>query len=507
MHRETQRVRPFVHAAVLRGMTFDAARYDSFIALQDKLHHNIARKRTLVAIGTYDLSKLSPPFTYEARAPEDIRFQPLGCDGEMDGHEIMEYFRTDVRGKHIKPYTDIIADSDVYPVIYDSEGTVLSLPPLINGESSKITLETRDVLIETTSTDKRKAEIVLNTMVCLFSQYAAEPFTVEQVEVTYEHDGSSYVSPDLSTRDAAAPLDDINVMLGTELSGEEIVKLLQRMMLPSSVSEDGKSVVVAVPPTRSDILHARDVVEDVAIAYGYNNITKRVASVVCEGYQLPLNKLSDKLRMEMAAGMYTESLTMGLCSKADVYDKLRRADDGRAVVLRNPKTADFQVARTTLLPGLLKTLAHNKAVPRADGLRVFEVSDVLMLDDSTDVGSRNERHLCAVYTGPTDGFALTHGLADRLMAVLAVAPRHLEGGADGGKEEELPPYTYSIAAGDDPAFFAGRCVDIFFYRDGDEEGVKVGSFGTIHPEVLSNFDLDYPASALELNVQAFLDVV
>lgn len=58
-------IRPFVVAAVLRGVTFDGARYDSFIELQDRLHQNLCRKRTLVAIGTHDLDTLTPPFTYE----------------------------------------------------------------------------------------------------------------------------------------------------------------------------------------------------------------------------------------------------------------------------------------------------------------------------------------------------------------------------------------------------------------------------------------------------------
>ena len=70
MKAETLMVRPFVVCAVLRGVTFDTDRYNSFIDLQDKLHQNICRKRTLVAIGTHDLDLLQGPFTYEALPPE-----------------------------------------------------------------------------------------------------------------------------------------------------------------------------------------------------------------------------------------------------------------------------------------------------------------------------------------------------------------------------------------------------------------------------------------------------
>ena len=80
----------------------------------------------------------------------------------------------------------VLQDSPVYPVIYDANGVVMSLPPLINGEHSKISLKTRNVFIEVTAVDKTKAHIVLDTIVALFSEYCEKPFEVEMVEVEYE---------------------------------------------------------------------------------------------------------------------------------------------------------------------------------------------------------------------------------------------------------------------------------------------------------------------------------
>jgi phenylalanyl-tRNA synthetase beta chain len=111
---ETLLVRPFVVCAVLRNVTFDAARYNSFIDLQDKLHQNICRKRSLVAIGTHDLDKVHGPFTYEALPPEvccrvaalsrgthsscvamqDIRFVPLKQEREFNAAELLEFYKT-----------------------------------------------------------------------------------------------------------------------------------------------------------------------------------------------------------------------------------------------------------------------------------------------------------------------------------------------------------------------------------------------------------------------------
>lgn len=127
-------VRPFVVCAVLRDVTFTAANYNSFIDLQDKLHQNICRKRSLVAIGTHDLDKIKGPFTYEALPPQarrlqlpavqsavrcqgaaagqpkpgcasphhpislrlsqEIKFVPLKQEKAFDGAELMEFYKT-----------------------------------------------------------------------------------------------------------------------------------------------------------------------------------------------------------------------------------------------------------------------------------------------------------------------------------------------------------------------------------------------------------------------------
>ena len=78
----------------------------------------------------------------------------------------------------------------------------------------------------------------------------------------------------------------------------------------------------------------------------------------------------------------------------------------------------MQVARTSLLPGLLKTLAANKKMPLP--LKLFEVSDVVLLDSSSECGARNERRLCAVYCNKTSGFEVVHGLLDRVMQLLGI---------------------------------------------------------------------------------------
>ncbi|OAD01771.1 DNA-binding transcription regulator, partial [Mucor lusitanicus CBS 277.49] len=111
----TQKIRPYIVGAVLRNITFTAENYASFIDLQDKLHNNICRKRTLASMGTHDLDTIQGPFTYEALPHKDIKFVPLNKETEVDGDELMEMYAED---KHLGKFLHIIRDSPVYPVVF-----------------------------------------------------------------------------------------------------------------------------------------------------------------------------------------------------------------------------------------------------------------------------------------------------------------------------------------------------------------------------------------------------
>merc|ERR1719309_1560686 len=473
-------VRPFVIGAVLRGVTFTKERYDSFIDLQDKLHQNLARKRTLASVGTHDLDTIKGPFKYMAKPPKDIKFVPLNQTKEFTSAELMDLYSTD---SHLKAYLPIIRDSPVYPVIYDSKDVVLSLPPIINGEHSKITLKTKNVLIECTCTDLTKGKIVLDTLVTMFSQYCSKPFTIEPVETV--SNGKSNVYPTLKYRTETFSAEAVNGLVGVQQSPEQIAKLLSKMCLESTVNKDN-SISVTIPPTRHDVIHPCDIYEDVAIAYGYNNIVKTTPQTLTVAQQLPINKLTDQLRESVAQSGFTEALTFSLCSRDDVGAKMRKTIESiPAVHISNPKTLEFQVARTALLPGLLKTLQANRNLPIP--IKLFEISDVVLKDLGTEVGARNERHLAAVFYNKNPGFEIIHGLLDRLMQLLEVPPVQ-SGSSDG----------YFLRQGEDPTFFPGRAADIVAY------GQVVGSLGVLHPDVVTGFDLNLPCSAIEINLEPFL---
>ncbi|KAJ3427599.1 phenylalanine--tRNA ligase beta subunit [Anaeramoeba flamelloides] len=502
---ECAKIRPYVVCAVLKDITFTEKNYKSFIDLQDKLHHNICRRRKLVAIGTHDLDTIEGPFTYEALIPSEINFKPLNQTKEMNGEELMKFYENDLKLKH---YLHLIRDSSVYPVIYDKNRTVLSLPPIINGEHSKISLKTKNVFIECTALDLTKAKITLNTVISMFSEYCSEPFTVHPVEIKYP-DETTMTTPTMDFISFEVSLNYVNKLIGINIDADKMSELLHKMQL-EEIKEKRKVVysnkkeiekeeekkekkivdyilTIQAPPTRSDILHACDIAEDVGIAYGFNNIVRTTPKSNTIGGVFPLNELTELLRYEIAQAGYTEALTFALCSHDDCFKKMRVEDNKKmAAIIENAKSQMFQIARISLLPGLLRTRFESDHLKLP--IKLFEVSDVVLLDENSEIGSKNVRRCAGFYSGTTDGFEYIHGLLDRIMEVLEV-PCDLE-----GEKSEA----YYIKETDHPSYLPGRCASVFYRHK------QVGYLGVLHPEVLNNFNISTPCSVLEIDLEEFL---
>lgn len=475
-------VRPIVMGAVLRNVTFTEASYESFIDLQDKLHQNLARRRTLASIGTHDLDTVKGPFKYVARAPTDINFVALKQEKKMTAVELMELYEKD---NFMKQFVPIIKEKAKYPLIVDNDDIICSLPPIINGEHSKITLKTKNVFIEVTGTDRMKTSIVLDTMVTMFSEHCATPFQIEPVLIEHAN-GNTEQTPELKYWEETVDPGYIRRQIGLpkEVTPNDMAKLLSKMGLQSRVEDE--KIVSRVPPTRHDILHPCDIMEDVAVAYDFNKLVWTQPKTNTVGIQLPINKLCDLLRPDIAAAGYCEALTFALVSRADLGEKMGLKEcPPETVHVSNPKTFEFQVCRTSLVPGLLKTCQANKKLPLP--IKLFEVSDVVLKDDSKHSGSRNERHIAALHYNQTSGFEAIHGLLDRTMELLEVARVNV--GEKNG---------YYIQAGSGACYFPGRSADVFLW------GEKVGSMGVIHPNTLKAFELPNPVSVLELNLEPFL---
>ena len=429
-------------------------------------------------MGTHDYDKIQGPITYEALPPKEIVFRALKQTEEMNAEQLFETLKKDQK---LKKFLHIIEDQPRYPVFFDANRQVLSLPPIINSDATKISMETKNVFIEMTGTDLHKLEVCLAIVAGQFSSHCQgeSQYTIEQVEIHHEDSGKVEVYPNLKTHEFEVEVNYITRTLGLPLDVEKIKECAEKMgLIFKEAKEDNKKIVIAVPPTRSDVMHPCDIAEDVGIAFGYNNIPRQFPPTNTVGKQIPQNKFSDQIRNELAQAGYIESLTMSLLSIKENYELLRKPfNEKEAVQLSNPKTIEFELVRTSLIPGLLKVFQSNtnESLPQ----KIFEVSDIVLLDDSKDVLARNERRICVMYLNSNSGFEIVQGVLDLLMTKI---------GAVFGKDYRLQETT-------DPLYFPKRGANIFL------DNKNIGSIGIVHPEVLENFHLKYPVTCFEVRLE------
>ena len=482
-----EEVRPFGLAAILRGINFTNDTLKGFMELQEKLHNNICRGRKLVSMGTHDLDTIKGPFYYRALPKKEISFVPLNRTEAVDGDGLMNILKEDPK---LGKYLYLLDGFDKYPVMMDSNNVIMSLPPIINSQHTKMTLDTHNVFIDITGLDYTKCEIVLNTLVAMFSVYCKEPFTVEEVKVVTKKNNDEKIYPDLKPRVFKADVDYLRTISGIhDIVPEEILKHLKKMELDGKILNE-KEIEVTIPITRSDILHQCDIAEDLAISYGYNNISKKITQTYCYGRQQPYNKLSDLFRHEMAMGGYVEFLTMALLSEKDLYTNMLKKPDNLSAKIFYSSCKEFEYMRSSLIPGILKSVEANKANQLP--YKIFEISDVVLVDKNNEVGAANRRKLCFAYANTVSSMEIVQGMVDLLMKKIGLV----------FQEKDDIKKRYTIKPSNDPAFFEDRQADIII-----QDNIKIGIYGIIHPKVLKNFNIKNPVTLCDIDLQTIMDLI
>ncbi|MBI5046497.1 phenylalanine--tRNA ligase subunit beta [Candidatus Micrarchaeota archaeon] len=332
------KIRPYTVCAVVKGMKFSDDRIISMIALQERLMNTLGRKVKKFGLGIYPLDKIVFPVSYTTMRPKDIRYIPLGYSQEMDAENVLQ------NHKKGQQYGHIIKGQERYPVFIDAENKVMCLIPIVNSaETGKVDENTTDVFIEVSGMDIHACKAALNILVCMFADMGGEVF---QVKVKYKN--GTLVVPELAMRIVDFDLEEINKTLGLALTKKEVVGLLERMGYGSSGNK------LLVPPYRADVIDLVDVIEDVAIAYGYNNFKPTLPDFFHPGKSADSNQ---ELRRTMVGMGFLEINTFILTNK----DKLDRIGYvGRTVEVKNPASEDFTTIRPTLIQDILESFSNNK---------------------------------------------------------------------------------------------------------------------------------------------------
>ncbi|OPY51666.1 MAG: Phenylalanine--tRNA ligase beta subunit [Methanosaeta sp. PtaU1.Bin060] len=442
-------VRPIIGCSVVRGLEFSDEAIESIMGLQEDLHWGLGRNRRKVAIGVHDISRVVPPFRYLGADPAR-EFVPLDFSEKMSMHEILQ--------KHPKgrDYGHILDGCERYPLIVDANDDVLSFPPVINGELTRVTDESHDLFIDVTGTDP----VVFKALNIVVTSLAERGGRIESVLVRRSE--GDFRSPDLRPAPWTVASSEANKLIGFELKAPELADCLERMRFGAKA--EGESVQVQVPAYRADIMHSWDIFEDAAKAFGYDRLVAEIPKTVTVGQAHPSEVRKAEVREIMAGLGYLEAMPFTLTNETVHFDWMRRPREGATRVM-HPISELHTILRTSLLSSVLEIFSLNQHHPLPQ--RIFAAGDVV-------VGRKTNMHLAAASIHSGANFSEIRSVADAVLREM-------------GLEKQT-----KIVPSEDGALLPGRGADILV------EDENIGLFGEIHPLVLRSFGLEQPVVALEL---------
>ena len=306
--KTVETIRPYIAGFIARKVNITEELLLDMIQLQEKIAENFGRKREKISIGIYNYTDAKFPLQYRAVEPLSIKFAPLEFEEEMNLHEILE--------KHPKgrQYGHIVKKHKLYPIFMDSTGQVLSFPPLINSNRlGRVTKGTSDVFIEATGSDIKPAILAVNIIALALQDRGA---SIETIEVLYPYAtplGKKIVTPLVFGEKISFPQSLVQERLGLELGADDAISLLRSMQY-DAISK-GKNITVTIPYYRRDVMHPFDVMEDIAVAYGYGNIQPLEVKSFTPGGFSHFTSLSERARRSMI-GMGFQEIMSPILSNA-----------------------------------------------------------------------------------------------------------------------------------------------------------------------------------------------
>lgn len=452
-------IRPYLACGIIRKVSLTSDLIAEFMQLQERLTGTFGRNRKKTSIGLYDYDLITPPIYYRADPPKSIRFVPLEFYDELDAKEIL---RLHPKGQE---FGAILSGLKRYPVLVDAEGQVLSMPPIINSNDlGRVTETTDNLFIEVTGTHKLTTIQTLNIMITALADRSGRLLSVE---IIYPENSEKLPNLQLEYRNVS--LAYIHKNIGYSFKAGTIKRALKRMRLDCTVQ--GDDVRVGIPPYRVDILHDIDIVEDVAIGYGFNRIEPTLPTTMTVGQELPLSTLQRTIRDLMVGLNYQEIYSYVLTNIRLLFEKMNQKRQS-VVEVSNPKSMEYHVTRHTLLPGLFAFLSENTAQEFPH--RIFELGDVVLVKPNAETRTQTLPYLAA---------AVVDSQVDltRFKAELMILLQNL------GLKGKVTNTKHS-------SFIPGRVGYLSIDRK------RRGIVGEVHPQVLRNFGIEAPCVAFEFEI-------
>lgn len=470
--------RPVIGAFLATGVAVDDGLLRALIQTQEKLSETFGRKRKDIAAGIYKLDRIEFPVRYTTVAPGDPGFVPLGETRVMTPARIL--------AEHPKgrEYASILAAWTRYPILVDARGRVLSMPPVINSaDVGAVEVGDTSLFVEFTGNDRATVTTALNIMA---ADMADRGFRIQRVQVRpagpgegmgklYEKPAAEGIFPTrMASQSMELSLAEVDRALGVALPEAEVKDLLERYGYKLEWREGqgrARRFRATCPFYRNDLLHPMDVVEDVAIARGYDSFVRARPTDYTVGRLTPVEVLAQRMRVRMAGLGFQEMATPVLTAKATVTERVGRPD-GHLVEIANPMSENFAVVRDSLLASLLaiEEASYRSAYPH----KLFECGEIARKAPGALMGSETRRQLAALLAHGGADFPELHAVLESLLYGLGWHP--------------------TLRALPVPGYMDGR-VGLVAVEDR-----VVGVIGAVDPAVLERFSVRVPAVAFELDL-------
>lgn len=451
--KSVSNVRPFTACAIIKGLQLNDEKIKEIIDLQEKLHATLGRKRKKVAIGIYPLDKIKLPITFKALEPDKIKFIPLESEKEMSGLEILQKHPTG------KEYAHLLAGKEKFPVFVDADNKILSMPPIINShDTGRVNEKTKDVFVECSGFDFEILKKTLNILVTTFSDMGAKIYSMELK-------GLKQITPDLKSEEMKISVENANKLIGLNLNEKQMKGFLERMGYSYS---GGKA---KVPSWRIDVLHEVDLIEDIAIAYGYENLIPEIPKISTIGEENPKEVVKRKIAEILTGLGFLEVSNYHLTNREMQFARMLNPEK-EFVRLEESKT-DYNILRKDLSHYMLRIFSENSDSEYPQ--KIFEIGKVFEHKGSI---SEKENFTLAISPG---NFTDVKQVFDYLIKML-------------NSDLQVKETEHHSAH-----FIDGRVGKIIL------DGKEIGFIGEIHPKILRNWKIKMPVALLELNLDFLLE--
>ncbi|MDR2184756.1 MAG: phenylalanine--tRNA ligase subunit beta [Treponema sp.] len=479
VEKTVQKVRPYLAGFIALGRAVTGFSLRDMIQTQEKLAWNFGRKRRTISMGLYRIAIIRWPIRYRAVDPDSVSFVPLQWDTPLTLREILKQHP---KGKE---YAFIQEHEPLHPLLTDSQGSILSYPPIINSaDLGAVQVGDTDLFVEITGTDQPSVTLAASIMAC---DLADQGYVIEPVEVEYEYDtpfGRSVTTPCYFQEPVFCSLVRVEKFLGEKLSAGDCIAALTRMGVRAEKArgmERGDSAelegILAWPPEyRNDFLHAADVAEDVMIGRTLPSFKPERPRDFTVGRLTPITYFSRRVK-EILVGMnYQEMIYNYLGSRKDLVENMR-GDGSRIIRISNPMTENYEYVRDSVLASLMmsESVSGHAAYPH----RIFEIGKAAYRDPAENYGTRTRQYAGFLNADRDANFNTAAGQLQTLFYYIA--------------------REYEVEESADPRFIPGRAASIIY------KGKPAGVFGEIHPEVLERWGIVMPCTAAEIDLDSLLE--